>query len=86
MAEDINHPSWCTEHWFPTELDPSSWHQSAPIHWGGGDVRLVDDGKGPRVYVNVSVNIDFDISPDAARLLASALLDAANLAQPGIER
>jgi hypothetical protein len=100
MPEDINHPEWCSQHEYG-DLDGSSTHMSAPIAWGaeGSYVRVEEElstavdsfRRGPRIYVSARQDgrdycQDFDISPDAARLLASALLDAANLAQPGVER
>jgi hypothetical protein len=88
------HPPWCFNHWHPTELDDSSIHMSAPIAWGreGSYVKVEDDGNGPRIYVSARLDrsdwecADLDISPDAARFLASALLDAANTAQGGLDR
>jgi hypothetical protein len=69
-----SHPAWCSDHYTD---DKSSVHRSKLIAWGAGHVRLEDYGDGVRVYLDVPIWL----RPDSARLLASALLDAADLVQ-----
>jgi hypothetical protein len=82
-------PAWCTRHFYPTAMDSNSVHRSAPIAWGDGSTIVIEDDGVYGLTIAVDGRVDYDehmlLSPGRARLLASALLDAANTVD-GLDR
>jgi hypothetical protein len=82
-------PAWCTRHFYPTALDCNPVHRSAAITWGTGSALVIEESERYGITICVDGSVDYDehmlLSPAGARVLASALLDAANTVD-GLDR
>ena len=77
-------PPWCVEDW--TDLDPGTAYHHGTTRIAGANAAQVsverfDDGTLGESRVRLTVGIDDTVSPREARILAAALLDAADEAE-----